>query len=97
MKRTSLACVSSQHAEDPSILHSLTGCKDYRITGAKICANFEHTYLNTVVARGHASVLNFDVCRRMCELALGVRAGTFVALVLPAYLQLQPARILAVQ
>uniref|UniRef100_A0A2M4D8V7 Uncharacterized protein n=1 Tax=Anopheles darlingi TaxID=43151 RepID=A0A2M4D8V7_ANODA len=55
------------------------------------------TTLNTVVARGHASVLYFDVGRWMGELALGVRAGAFVALVLPANLQLQPARILAIQ
>lgn len=55
------------------------------------------TYLNTVVTRGDASILYFNVGRRMGELALGVRSGAFVALVLAAYLQLQPAGVLSVQ
>lgn len=55
------------------------------------------TTLNTVVTRGDASILYFNVGRRMGKLALGVRAGALVPLVLAAYLQLQPAGILSVQ
>lgn len=54
-------------------------------------------WLNTVVTRGYASILYFDVGRRMSELALGVRAGALVPLVLAANLQLQPAGILSIQ
>ncbi len=55
------------------------------------------SYLNTVVARGDASVLNLDVFRRVGELALVVGAGTFVSLELATDLELQPARVLLVQ
>lgn len=54
-------------------------------------------YLDTVVAGGHPSVLHLDVSRRMGELALRVGPGALVALELPANLQLQPPRVLAVQ
>lgn len=55
------------------------------------------THLDRVVACGHASVLYFDIGGRMCEFTLGVRPGALVALELAAHLQLQPARVLAVQ
>lgn len=55
------------------------------------------TYLNAVVAGGDASILHLDVGGRVSELALGVRARALVALELAAHLELQPARVLAVQ
>lgn len=54
-------------------------------------------YLDTVVAGGDPSVLHLDVSWWMGELALRVGPGALVALELPANLQLQPPRVLAVQ
>lgn len=54
-------------------------------------------YLNAIVAGGNAAVLHLHVGRRMGELAVGVRARAFVALILAAHLQLQPARVLAAE
>lgn len=42
------------------------------------------TYLDTVVAGRHPSVLDLDVRRGMCELALGVWPRTLVPLEFPA-------------
>ena len=55
------------------------------------------SYLDAIVAGSDASILHLDVGRRMRELAFGVWPGAFVPLELPAYLQLEPARVLAVQ
>ena len=54
-------------------------------------------YLDAVVAGGDLAVLDLHVGRGMGELAFGVLARAFVALELATDLQLQPARILAVE
>ena len=54
-------------------------------------------YLDTVVTGDDASILDFDVGRRMCELALAVRAGAFAALEFAAHLQLQPPGIFHIE
>ena len=54
-------------------------------------------YLNTVVAGSNSTILDFNVWRRMSELALCVGTRALLALELPAHLQLQPAAILLVQ
>lgn len=54
-------------------------------------------YLDAVVTGCDTSVLHLHVGRRMCEFAFGVRAGALIPLEFAAYLQLQPARVLAVQ
>lgn len=53
--------------------------------------------LNAVVASSDTSILHLHICRRMSKLALGVRTGAFVTLELPAHLQLQPTRVLAIE
>jgi len=55
------------------------------------------TDLDAVVAGGDLAVLDLHVGRGMGELALGVLARAFVALELATDLQLQPARVLAVE
>ncbi len=55
------------------------------------------SYLNTVIAGRHPSVLDLDVGGRMGELAVGVGPGTLLSLILPAYLELQPAGVLLVE
>lgn len=55
------------------------------------------THLDAVVAGCDASVLHLDVGRRMCEFAFGIRAGALIPLELAANLQLQPARVFAIQ
>lgn len=51
-------------------------------------------HLDGVVAGDDPSVLDFDVRRRVCELAVGVGAGALVALELPAHLKLEPPGVL---
>lgn len=53
--------------------------------------------LDAVVAGGDAAVLHLDVGGRVRELALGVGPRALVALELAAHLELQPARVLAVE
>lgn len=53
--------------------------------------------LDAVVAGGDLAVLDLHIGGGMGELALGVLARTFVALKFATDLQLQPARVLAVQ
>lgn len=55
------------------------------------------SYLNTVIAGCHPTVLDLDVGGRMGELAVGVGPCALLPLVLPAHLELQPARVLLVQ
>ena len=55
------------------------------------------SYLNTVVAGCHSTVLDLDIGGWVGELAVGVRAGALLPLVLPAHLELQPAGVLLVQ
>lgn len=55
------------------------------------------THLNAVITSCHSSILNFDICRWMCELALGVGARALVSLEFAAYLELQPSWVFAVQ
>lgn len=54
-------------------------------------------YLDTVVAGSDAAVLDLDVGGRVRELALRVGSGALVALELPADLELEPSRVLAVE
>lgn len=51
-------------------------------------------YLDGVIAGDDPAVLDLDVRRGMGKLAFGVGPRAFVPLVLAAYLQLQPARVL---
>lgn len=55
------------------------------------------TYLDTVVAGRNTSILYLHGGRRMCEFAFGVRARALIPLEFAAHLELQPARVLAVQ
>lgn len=54
------------------------------------------TYLDGVEAGDDAAVLHLHVRRGVGELALILRAGAFVALILATHLQRQPARVLGV-
>lgn len=56
-----------------------------------------NTDLDAVVAGGDLAVLDLHIGGGMGELALGVLARAFVALKFATDLQLQPARVLAVQ
>lgn len=55
------------------------------------------THLNAVITSCYSTVLNFDVCRWMGELALGIRTWTLISLEFTANLQLKPSRILSIQ
>ena len=55
------------------------------------------SYLNTVIAGSHSSVLDLDVGGRMGELAVGVGASALLPLIFPAHLELEPAGVLLVQ
>lgn len=47
-------------------------------------------HLDTIVARRHPSILDFDGGRRVCKLALSVWSRALIALELAAHFQLQP-------
>ena len=51
------------------------------------------SYLNTVVTRRDPAALDLDVVGRVRELAVPVRSGALLALVLAAHLQLEPPGI----
>ena len=55
------------------------------------------THLNAVITSCYSAVLDLDICRWMCEFALGIRTWTLISLKLAAYLQLKPSRILSIQ
>lgn len=59
--------------------------------------SYWYTDLDTVIASGNLAVLHLNIGRGMGELALRILARTFVALEFATHLQLQPARVLAIE
>lgn len=54
-------------------------------------------YLNTVVAGGYASILNFYISWWMRKFTFGIWTRAFIPLKFTAHFQLQPARIFSIQ
>lgn len=84
-------------AESSAITDAVPRKRQIRDTQQRGGETRKKTHLDTVVAGCDSSILHLNIGRGMCELAFGVRAGALVPLELAAHLQLQPARVLAVQ